>query len=459
MALGSVLTKHLSDIADAIRARNGAQVTYRPGEMAAAVAALDGTATEPGAVMAYKDFERGLLDTSVLSGIADAIRAQNGSADTYTPAEMAAAILGLEWDTGTKTRALLLSDGTLELNHLGRRQANSGGGTIAQAWDVSTDGYASDEERPWHGSRASIRRVWVDPSMAGAGCADISHWFQNMTALEEVVGFGNLAGVTKADQLFSSDPELRSVWGAGFDASGIASATYPFYGCPKLVGGHLTVAKDTFGKSYLKTGSGGLLADPADDERTWVWGHLYEDGGLVVTTSGTAEGGREALASGTLCANARYGGLGSMPWHGQRDSISSVTFAADLAGVSGLCMDYWLYNTRATAIAFSGWGNVHPVSWEFFLNGSLNLATLDLRGLDPSTILRWANALAGMTALATILVDATWALPSSLASKTGTFSGDTALVGGNGTAFDSKSAGADMAVIDAEGTPGYLTAG
>ena len=94
------------------------------------------------------------------------------------------------------------------------------------------------------------------------------------------------------------------------------------------------------------------------------------------------DGDRIIAASGTLCTNARYKALGSMPWHGLRDTITSVTFASDLASVKGLSMDYWYYNTKSPAIAFDGWSNVHPVSIEFLFNGSVNLETLDLCGLN-----------------------------------------------------------------------------
>ena len=50
-------------------------------------------------------------------------------------------------------------------------------------------------------------------------------------------------------------------------------------------------------------------------------------------------------------------------------------------------------------------------------------------------------------------------LPSKGISGFGTFYGCTALVGGNGTAFDSSRTSGTMMRVDAEGMPGYLTAG
>lgn len=133
--------------------------------------------------------------------------------------------------------------------------------------------------------------------------------------------------------------------------------------------------------------------------------------------------------------------------------------ASDTADVSELSMGYWFYNSKSSAIAFDGWLNVHPVSIEYLLNGSVNLQTLDLRGLDPSTILRWNYAFSGMSSLTTILASSSWTLPTAFTTKSNTFYADSKLVGGNGTIFSSSKTSADYAVIDKDGQVGYLTAG
>lgn len=79
---------------------------------------------------------------------------------------------------------------------------------------------------------------------------------------------------------------------------------------------------------------------PWHDARGWASGWLYDDGSLVVTKGGAADGSKTLAAGGTLCTNARYKALGGLPWHGLRDTITSVTFAADMAGVADLSMDY-----------------------------------------------------------------------------------------------------------------------
>jgi len=56
-------------------------------------------------------------------------------------------------------------------------------------------------------------------------------------------------------------------------------------------------------------------------------------------TKHTPDPTRELVASGRICAEARYVGLGFTPWDGttgppHRQYFTSVAFAADMAGLS-----------------------------------------------------------------------------------------------------------------------------
>jgi hypothetical protein len=126
MAVGTISTSILIDIANAIRFKAGVATLYKPREMAAAVSALDGTDAGNYQGQPYMTLESGVLPESVFSDIADAIREQNGLSTLYQPRDMAAAILALEWDVGYKIRALLLDDGTLEINYYERRTSITG---------------------------------------------------------------------------------------------------------------------------------------------------------------------------------------------------------------------------------------------------------------------------------------------------------------------------------------------
>ena len=119
MAVGTVSTSILTDIANAIRYKAGVATLYKPREMAAAVSALDGTDAGDYQEQPYMALESGVLPESVFSDIAAAIRGQNGLSTRYQPGDMTAAILALEWDVGLKPRAVLTSLGTLEFNYVG----------------------------------------------------------------------------------------------------------------------------------------------------------------------------------------------------------------------------------------------------------------------------------------------------------------------------------------------------
>lgn len=154
MAVVLTETAILTDIANAIRQQNGGSDLYRPSQMAAAVAALDGTSAGTPRVEPYKELARGLLSSTVYDDIADAIRAQTCGSDQYAPGEMAAAILELTWDTELKARAILTGDGTLEFNW--RNSRSSDEGTVARCWDVDPSSYSSDTACPWHSARSQV---------------------------------------------------------------------------------------------------------------------------------------------------------------------------------------------------------------------------------------------------------------------------------------------------------------
>ena len=87
MAVGTVSTRILTDIANAIRYQAGVATTYKPREMAAAVAALDGTDAGDYQAQPYMTLESGVLPESVFSDIAGAIRGQNGESAITPPAK------------------------------------------------------------------------------------------------------------------------------------------------------------------------------------------------------------------------------------------------------------------------------------------------------------------------------------------------------------------------------------
>ena len=461
MAVGTISTHTLTDIANAIRYQAGVATLYKPGQMAAAVAALDGTDAGNYQAQQYMQLESGILSESVFSNIADAIRGQNGLSTQYQPGDMAAAILALTWDVGYKVRALLLSDGTLEFNYYDRRRTIHGG-TIQQVFEVDTNGYSSASARSWDSIKLLVKKVYIDSSISGLGITNCAYWFNAFTNCTEVSGFENLSGMTNAAQMFSSCSSLETIYATSFNNSGL-SGSLMFNGCTRLVGGtDGFVPSNTSGASVCKIGTGGVLTDPNNDARTWFWGHFYEDGEAVLTATSTPEANRALRASGRICAIAKYQAIGFTPWTGMtgpthRQYLTSATFAADMASFSYLNLIYLFYSCTNLA-SITGLGNLSGVRQMRYTFSSCTVTTLDFRGFDPSTLTDLFYCFSGCSSLTTIYADSTWTLPSSGISGSQCFYSCNRLVGGNGTVWSSSNTGYTYMRIDRTGQAGYLTA-
>lgn len=460
MAVGECSTAILTDIANAIRVQNGTANVYKPSQMAAAVLALNGEQEGDAGVEPYKTLTEGVISSKVFDSIAAAIRSQNGLSATYTPAEMAPAILALEWDVGLKPCAVLLADGTLEFNYLEKRKSASSAAKVVTAWEVTPEGYTGVGDRPWDDAKAKVTRVVIDASFAEVGATSGAYWFLGFSSLVEVYGFQYLSGISDATQIFGSCPQLRSIFATSFDYSAVKKSTGMFYGDTRLVGRtDGFVPTTTSGASVCKVGAGGVLTDPAADTRRWFYGELFGDGELVLSVGGTSAAGREVLAQGLVCANAKYNGIQCNPWADFNKQVLSVRIAADMSALPAVNTNYWFYACSAlTSVA--GMGNLRGVSlMQFTFNACSALTELDMRGLDPSGLTNVSYLFGGCSALKTILMDADWALPKSGLSGMATFYNCKAIVGGNGTTYSSSNYGYAMMRVDTAGAAGYLTAG
>ncbi|OUO31705.1 hypothetical protein [Olsenella sp. An293] len=458
MAVGTIQKSVFTDIANAIRVQNGGTGTYLPSEMAAAVLALDGTQAET-PFQAVAATGTGVISDSVFDAIADAIRAQNGLAETYKPSEMAPAILALSWDTGVKIRALLLSDGTLEFNYRDGRSSSVPGAVILKAWEVDPAGYASAGARPWDDDKLSVTRAVIDEDMESSALASAAYLFHGCENLVEVEGFGHLVTPTNMNQMFVSCASLETIWANSFYGS-VESGTLMFSGCRRLVGERGYVPEQSDDHLNLHFESTGVLTHPdgSEDERAWFRCYLYGDGELVLTAATEPEAGRELVSSGRLCANARYNSVGYQPWYDRRHDVEAVGIAPDMATYDHVNTNYWFYGHQAVTVV-EGMGNLRGVrEMQHTFNSCTGLTEIDLSGLDPSSLEDLAYTFGGCGSLVTIWADADWALPISGVSGFQTFYQCTSLVGGAGTTYASSRAGYQYMRIDGVGGAGYLTA-
>lgn len=457
MTMGKTSTAVLTDIANAIRYQAGVSTLYKPSEMAAAITALDGTNAGRYEAQDYPELEGGVLSDAIYTDIANAIRGQNGTADTYEPGDMAQAILDLTWTPALKPRALLLSDGTLEFNYLGTRTSTLGG-TIVATYDVPTATLSAASGQPWYAQRASITKVVFDSSFAGAGVTDCSFWFSALQNLVEVTGFENLSGITSAAQMFGGCKSLESIYATSYTNT-LSSSSLMFYNCSRLVGGaDGFVPGNSSAGSVCKLGAGGVLTNPNNDAREWCKVFAYSDGSVVVTRNGTVDANKTLLASGRLCASAKYGSTGLIPGYSYRSQMTSIAFAADMGSFTYINMNYWFYGLSAVT-SVTGLGNLANVrEMQYTFSSCSGIASLDFRGFDPSGLTSLYYTFGGCTNLTTIYADTSWALPASGLTGSSCFYNCTSLVGGNGTTYASSRTGYIYMRIDASGQAGYLTA-
>ena len=94
-------------------------------------------------------------------------------------------------------------------------------------------------------------------------------------------------------------------------------------------------------------------------------------------------------------------------------------------------------------------------SMEQMFQSCTNLTAVDLTGWDTSNVTNIFQMFYSCPKLKTIYASDTFVVNAS--STSNMFKGDTNLVGGNGTTYDSANVGKTYARIDREGTPGYFT--
>lgn len=452
MAAGLVRRATLTAIGNAIRAQNGTSAKLKPSAMATAVKALDGKLSGTAASYAAEDGV-GLVERSSLSGIAEAIRAQNGETTTYKPSEMAPAILALSW-ASPSLRALLLSDGTLEINYAATDDSLTGG-TVSSSYELDAAGYTSVSKVPWYSKRTSITSVVIDASVADAGVASCSYWFYGCKSLVEVSGFQYVSGIKSAVQTFASCSALESVYATSFNYSAVTSSNLMFYGCSRLVGGtdgYVPADSDT--AKVCKVGSGGVLTNPSADKREW-FKVFAEDYRIYLTRYGD-ESNYYTKETGRLCANASYRVPGLMPGYSMKDTVTDFYIRSDMATFSEIRCNYWFYGFSEV----TGFSNLrylaNVTSFRYTFTSCTSVGSISLTEFDPSKLMDLTCAFSGCTKLQLIYVDSTWALPSG-ASGSQCFYNCTSIRGGNWTTYDSSHTDATYMRPDVEGSPGYLS--
>ena len=495
MAEGSIATRILTDIGNAIRYQAGVATTYAPGEMAAAVAALNGSNAGNYQAQSYKQLSAGYIPESVFEDIADAIRGQNGSNTTYTPEDMAQAILDLVW---IKLRAYLFSDGTLEIVYSIPNDYSHAGVPTA-SWDDIPFNSSAEADLPWRGSKASVTSIVLDETLADAvdeGLSSIAYWFYQFSNVTSVSGMSNLAGVTNLNRTFYSNTSLVSLDLSGFSLGANANLDYTFSGCSSLttidVSSDWTLPSGAFGTntfnncSQLQGGFGYTCMNNRCDYSYMVINTTQVNGYLTGAFLGLRA---LMLSDGTFeltyltSKQSQIGGTVVKSWNvpnGALSDESSRRYNSDAASFTRVVIDPSVADaitdgmfegstTPVLSYFFYGFTNVTSYTGLEYLSGvkqlentfrnNTSLTSLDLSGLDWSIITNCNRTWMGCSNLTTIYLPAGFDYYGSAMTDFQDYCrGCTSLVGGNGYAFNGYSY-ATYFHIDAPGNPGFFTAG
>ena len=153
-----------------------------------------------------------------------------------------------------RLRALLLDDGTLEINYYERRTSVTGG-RIVQVFEIDPAGYSSASARSYDSIKLLVKEVYIDSSIVGLGITNCNYWFNAFSNCTEMRGFENLSGMTSANQMFTSCGSLETIYATSFSNSGL-SGSLMFNSCNRLVGGtDGFVPSTTSGANVCKLGA------------------------------------------------------------------------------------------------------------------------------------------------------------------------------------------------------------
>ena len=110
-----------------------------------------------------------------------------------------------------------------------------------------------------------------------------------------------------------------------------------------------------------------------------------------------------------------------------------------------------------TSLDLSSFNTANVTGMGYMFYGCFGLTSLDLSSFNTANVQSTDNMFSGCTALTKIAVDPNKWDTSKVTYSEDMFKGCTNLVGGNGTAYDANHTDIAYAVIDKDGTPGYLT--
>ena len=363
------------------------------------------------------------------------------------------------------------------------------------------------------GTNHKVTRVVFDPSFAGARPTSTFSWFYNMERLQSIEGFEylNTSEVTIMGFMFRTCLALSSLDLSSFNTSNVTDMTDMFFGCINLntvyVGKNWNTAavansEDMFYNCISLVGDMGTTYD--EDHLDAEYAHI--DGGpgnpgyftlipepyACYTPSNTTltfyYDNQRSTRPGTTYDLNTYGNRPGWRIDDLSKDVTKVVFDPSFASVRPTSTYYWfggMLNLEAIegmkylntsevtdmncmfayceilpSIDLSSFNTANVTDMYYMFSNCHGLKRLDLGSFNTAKVENMASMFSDCDHLQTIYVSDEWSIASLLLLyPSGTFTGCTSLVGGQGTAYDPAHTGADYAHIDGgPDNPGYFTA-
>ncbi len=292
----------------------------------------------------------------------------------------------------------------------------------------------------------------------------------------------NTAKVQQIQDMFQSCSNLKTITvGNGWNTGSVTYSAYMFKDCTALVGGKGTAYKaDVVDVTYAKVDGG--TSDPGYLTQS----PIIAQGSYWKVTDEDFDGNYKLTIFGTI-PNTN-GDEASLPWYGYNSKITEITTeegaktsadarylfykmtkvtTMDLSNLDTSATtrtdSMFKYCTSLTSLDLSGWNTSNFSIMESMFNYCTSLTSLDLSGWNTSNVTSMYGMFYYCKKLETIIVGNDWNTDKvDLKDSSSMFGGCTALVGGQGTTFDSTKTDKTYARIDGgpkSATPGYFTKG
>ena len=279
----------------------------------------------------------------------------------------------------------------------------------------------------WFNQRNSITKVVFDDTMADCtSLKSTGYWFYNCQNLTEIIGLKNLntTNVTDMEDMFDGCAKLTSLDLSGLKTDNVTFMNYMFANCSGLksldVSGFNTANVTTLGAMFA--GCSGLTSLDLRNFNT-----------DKVTEMGSMFSGCSSLTSLDV----------------SNFNTSEVTWMGSM-----------FYNcVGLTSLDISHFNTANVTSFNAMFEGCSSLTSLDLSSFNPSNVTDMAGMFYNCSNLATIYASDLWTT-QSVSAGNGMFVDCNALVGGNGTKYQSSHHNHIYARIDGgpnSATPGYFT--